>query len=236
MSQTKAIAVVRPDAKENLGRQKFLEAYAEPVVLNSYLKLAVLILAAVVVGLIFIVFRTDEALRSAKPLIIRVNDVGRAEAVNYSDLSYHPQEADNRYFLSQWAQLFYSRNRFTVQQDFTKALQFLNGDVQGAIIEQSRKSKTLETFLTDPAAPNIDVEIKNVSIEDLRKPPYRARIEFLKIYSSPIDQAELKRELWTANVVYVFRDQVPNDMLLVNPLGLTITYFRQDQAFEQEAK
>jgi hypothetical protein len=38
--------------------------------------------------------------------------------------------------------------------------------------------------------------------------------------------------LWTANVVYTFREQVENEMLLVNPLGLTITYFRQDQAFQ----
>ena len=78
-----------------------------------------------------------------------------------------------------------------------------------------------------------DIEIKNVAIEDLRSAPYRARIEFYKIVTSPIDHSELKRELWTANVVYVFRDQVPNDMLLVNPLGLTITYFREDQAFEK---
>ena len=77
------------------------------------------------------------------------------------------------------------------------------------------------------------IQIKNVAIEDLRSAPYRARIEFYKIVTSPIDHSELKRELWTANIVYVFRDQVPNDMLLVNPLGLTITYFREDQAFEK---
>jgi len=219
-----------------MGREKFLEAYAEPVVLNSYLRLAVLVLAVGVVSLAYVAIRTNAAMRAAKPLVVRINDVGRAEVVNYGAFAYQPQEADNRYFLSQWAQLFYGRNRFTVQKDFTKALLFLNGDIQGAIIEQSKKSKTMETFLTDPSAPNIDVEIKNVAIEDLRKAPYRARIEFQKIYSSPIDHTELKRERWTANVVYIFRDQVPNDMLLINPLGMTITYFHQDQAFEAESK
>ena len=177
--------------------------------------------------------RTNAALRDSKPLIIRINDVGKAEAVNFSNFAYRPQEADNRYFLSQWAQLFYSRNRYTVQKDFTRALLFLNGDLQAATIDQNKKSKAIEGFLSDPTAPNTDIEIKNVSIEDLRSAPYRARIEFFKIVTSPIDHSELKRELWTANVVYVFRDQVPNDMLLVNPLGLTITYFREDQAFEK---
>ncbi|MHB8304056.1 MAG: hypothetical protein ACYDC6_14745, partial [Acidobacteriaceae bacterium] len=30
---------------------------------------------------------------------------------------------------------------------------------------------------------------------------------------------------------YSFRDEVPNQMLLTNPLGLVITYCREDQAF-----
>ena len=29
-------------------------------------------------------------------------------------------------------------------------------------------------------------------------------VDFYKIFTSPLDHAELKRELWTANVVYMF--------------------------------
>lgn len=224
--------VGRSKNAHSTAKQKFLELYAEPTVVNSYLRTAILALAAVCVALIFVVLRTDAAARNAKPLIVRINDVGRAEVVDYANFAYKPQEADNRYFLSQWAQLFYSRNRFTVQKDFTKSLYFLNGDLQNQIIEQNKKSKTIETFLLDPSAPNIAVEIKNVSIEDLRSAPYKARIEFFKIYSNPMDHSESKRELWTANVVYSFRERVSNEMLLLNPLGLTITYFREDQAFQ----
>ena len=50
--------------------------------------------------------------------------------------------------------------------------------------------------------------------------------------ASILDSTELKRERWTASIVYTFRDHVANEMLMVNPLGLTITYFRQDQAFQ----
>jgi type IV secretory pathway TrbF-like protein len=201
-------------------------------VLSSYLKVAVLALALVLAGLMFLLLQTHAALREAKPLIIRVNDVGRAEAVNYSNFAYKPQEADNRFFLSQWAQLFYARNHYTLHKDFTQALYFLNGDLQSSIIDGNKKAKVFDSFLVDPSAPNIDIEVKNVTIEDLRSAPYKARIEFYKIYSNPMDHSELKRELWTANVVYTFRERVENEMLLVNPLGLTITYFRQDQAFQ----
>lgn len=233
MQKHKEMIVGDPKKSAPTARQKFLELYAEPVVVNSYLKVTVLVLAAVCVGLLVLLVRTQAAAQSLRPLVIRINDVGHAEAVDYANFAYKPQEADNRYFLSQWARLFYSRNRFTIQKDLTQSLYFLNGDLQSAVIEQNKKSKLIEGFLLDSSAPNVDIEIKNVAIEDLRSAPYKARIEFYKIYTNPMDHTESKRELWTANVVYTFRERVSNDMLLVNPLGLTITYFREDQAFQQ---
>ena len=233
MQKQNKMIVGDPKQPGPTARQKFLELYAEPVVVNSYLKLTVLVLSAVCLGLLALLVRTQAAAQNLKPLVIRINDVGHAEAVDYANFAYKPQEADNRYFLSQWARLYYGRNHYTIQRDFTQALYFLNGDVQSAIIEQNKKSKLVDSFLLDPSAPNVDVEIKNVAIEDLRSAPYKARIEFYKIYTNPMDHTESKRELWTANVVYTFRDRVSNEMLLVNPLGLTITYFREDQAFQQ---
>lgn len=233
MQEKKEMIVGDPKQTAPTARQKFLELYAEPVVVNSYLKVTVLVLAAVCIGLLVLLVRTQAAAQNLKPLVIRINDVGHAEAVDYANFAYKPQEADNRYFLSQWARLFYSRNRYTIQKDLTQALYFLNGDLQSAVIEQNKKSKLVEGFLLDPSAPNVDIEIKNVAIEDLRSAPYKARVEFYKIYTNQMDHTESKRELWTANVVYTFRDRVSNDMLLVNPLGLTITYFREDQAFQQ---
>ena len=31
---------------------------------------------------------------------------------------------------------------------------------------------------------------------------------------------------------FLFRDSVPNELIQVNPLGLAITYFREDEAFK----
>jgi type IV secretory pathway component VirB8 len=85
--------------------------------------------------------------------------------------------------------------------------------------------------LLDPSAPNADVEIKAVVLEDIRQTPYRAHVEFEKVFHFFGDQQEERRERWTANVVYGFRDDVPNQMLLSNPLGLVISYVHDDQAF-----
>jgi type IV secretion system protein VirB5 len=52
-----------------------------------------------------------------------------------------------------------------------------------------------------------------------------------KCYSNLSSHTELKRERWTASVTYVFRENVKNNELAVNPLGLTITLIWADQAF-----
>ena len=103
--------------------------------------------------------------------------------------------------------------------------------MQGATLARVTKAKTLETFLLDPSAPNVDIEIKAVVLDDTRQAPCRAHIEFEKVFYSFGDQQEQRRERWTANVVYGFRDEVPNAMLLTNPLGLVISYVHEDQAF-----
>jgi type IV secretory pathway component VirB8 len=224
-----------PESQFNVSEagQKYLEQYGDPIVTNTYLKLTILILSVVCLAVLALFYRAQVTLSTTKPLVIRINDVGRAEAVDYQNFAYRPQEAENRYFLSEWARAYYSRNHYTIQKDFTKALYFLNGDLQNAILERYKKDKVIESFLLDSSQLNADVEVKTVAIEDLRQPPYKARIEFYKIFTSPLDHTEQRRELWTANVVYIFRDQVGNEMLPINPLGLTITYFREDQAFKE---
>jgi type IV secretion system protein VirB5 len=200
--------------------------------MNTYLKVAILCLVAVCLALAALVYKSQKALINAHPLIVRINDVGRAEAIDYRNFQYRPQEAENKYYLSRWAELYFSRNRFTIERDQTNALYFLNSDVQRAVIEQERKDNIILTYRNDSTLPYVDVEIKNVVLDDLRLSPYSARIEFEKVYTNPADHTELKRERWTASVTYVFRENVKNNELAVNPLGLTIVRFRADQAFD----
>ncbi|MGA3035559.1 MAG: VirB8/TrbF family protein, partial [Terracidiphilus sp.] len=137
-----------------------------------------------------------------------------------------------KYYLTRFAELYFARNRFTIERDQTNALYFLNSDVQRAVIEQERKDNIIQTYIKDSSLPYVDVEVKEVVLDDLRQSPCSARIEFVKVFSNPADHSELKRERWTATVTYVFRESVKNNELAVDPLGLTIVRFRADQAFE----
>jgi len=199
--------------------------------MNTYLKVTILVLAVISLVLAGLVYRSQRALADMHPMIVRVNDVGRAEAIDYRNFQYRPQEAENKYYLSRWAELYFSRNRFTIERDQTNSLYFLNGDVQRAVIDQERKDNVIQTYTKEGSLPYLDVEIKNVILDDLRQSPYSARIEFEKVFTNPADHSEIKRERWTASVTYVFRENVKNHELAVNPLGLTIVRFRADEAF-----
>jgi type IV secretion system protein VirB5 len=211
--------------------ERYLEQYGDPLVTNTYLKLAMLCLAALCVMLGLLVFKSQKALASAKPFIIRISDVGHAEAIDYRNFDYRPQEAENKYYLTRWANLYFGRNRYTLERDQTQALYFLNSDVQRAVIEQEQKNNLITTYVKDSTLPYVDIEVKNVILDDLRQSPYSARIEFDKVFTNSGDQSVLKREKWTATVTYVFNPQVSNEKTTVDPLGLTIIRFRVDQAF-----
>ena len=211
---------------------RYLEQYGDPLVTNTYLKLAVLCLAALAAMMGGLVYQSQKALASVKPFIIRINDVGHAEAIDYRNFDYRPQEAEDKYYLTRWVNLYFGRNRYTLERDQTQALYFLNSDVQRAVIEDERKTNLISNYLKDSTLPYVDVEVKNVILDDLRQSPYSARIEFEKVFTNPGDQSIIKREKWTATVTYVFNPQVLNEKTTVDPLGLTIIRFRTDQAFE----
>jgi type IV secretion system protein VirB5 len=213
-------------------KRLYLEQYGDPMVTNTYLKIALTLVCLIAVGLLVLDWKTIRTFENFRPLVIRIDDLGRAEAINYHNLEYKPQDAEAKYFLSQFCGLYYRRNRYTIQDDFSKALYFLDGKLADGILDAYRKDDIIKKFLMNTSAPEIDVEVKKVALENMQTPPFKARVDFYMVYYSPADHSEIKRDLYTANFVFVFKSKVPNELIPINPLGLAITYFREDQAFK----
>jgi type IV secretory pathway TrbF-like protein len=220
------------DASFHDAKRLYLEQYGDPMVTNTYLKIALVLLSLVALGLALVDLRTIRTFENFRPLVIRIDDLGRAEAINYHNLEYKPQDAEAKYFLSQFCALYYRRNRYTIQDDFSKSLYFLDGKLANGILDAYRKDDIIKKFITNSAAPEIDVDVKKVALEEMQTPPFHARVDFYIVYYSPADHNELKRDLYTATFVFVFKSQVPNELIPINPLGMAITYFREDQAFK----
>jgi type IV secretion system protein VirB5 len=213
-------------------KRLYLEQYGDPMVTNTYLKIALTLVSLIAVGLLVLDWKTIKTFENFRPLVIRIDDLGRAEAINYHNLEYKPQDAEAKYFLSQFCALYYRRNRYTIQNDFSKALYFLDGKLADGILDAYRKDDIIKKFLMNTSAAEIDVEVKKVALEDMQTPPYKARVDFYMVYYSPADHSEIKRDLYTANFVFVFKSKVANELIPINPLGVAITYFREDQAFK----
>lgn len=219
------------DSAFNEAKQLYLEKYGDAIVTNTYLKIAVALLALIGLGLVVLNVKTIETFHNWRPLVIRVNGLGDAQAVDYRSLEYHPADPEAKYFLSEFCRLYYRRNRYTINDDFTKAMYFLDGKLANDIIEQSKQAGTINKFLTNPSAPQVDIDVQKVTLDPMTKPPYHAEVDFYRVEYNPADHSVLKKTLSTASFLYLFRRHVPNDLIPVNPLGLTITYFREDQAF-----
>jgi type IV secretion system protein VirB5 len=71
-------------------RRAYVERYGSALVLNTYLKIAVLVMSLVAAGAIGLAFRIQRAAEHVKPLVIRIDDVGRASAVSEANLAYTP--------------------------------------------------------------------------------------------------------------------------------------------------
>jgi type IV secretory pathway TrbF-like protein len=220
------------DASFQDAKRLYLEQYGDPMVTNTYLKIALTLVSVLAVGLLLLDLKTIRTFENFRPLVIRIDDLGRAEAINYHNLEYKPQDAEAKYFISQFCALYYRRNRYTIQDDLSKSLYFLDGKLADGILDAYRKDDIVKKFLTNTAAAEVDVEVKKVALEQMQTPPFRARVDFYMVYFSPADHSELKRDLYTANFVFIFKSHVPNELIPINPLGLAITYFREDQAFK----
>jgi type IV secretion system protein VirB5 len=226
------VADLNPKTLENAKRQ-FVELYGSALVMNTYLKIALILVSLVALGLVALSFHIANRYAYVKPLVVRIDDVGRAEAVQYDATTYQPQPPELRYFLTQFIVKHFSRLRATVQREYPESLFFLEPTLANATIAQNEQSRVIETFVTNPAAEEVDVVVQNVSLSELTKPPYKAAVNFQRVLYMPGTRQERTRQTFIAQVDFVIRERVPNEFVRVNPLGLQVTYFRIDQAFEE---
>lgn len=217
-------------------KRQFVELYGSALVMNTYLKIALVLVSLVAVALVGLNVHTASRFADIRPLVIRIDDVGRAEAVQYDATKYQPQAPELRYFLTQFVVKHFSRIRSTVQREYPDSLFFLEPSLADATIAQNDQSRAIEQFLTTPSLDEVEVQVQNVSLSELAKPPYKAAVTFQKVYYSPGTRTERQRETFVAQVDFDLRDHVPNGFVRVNPLGLQIAYFRVDQAFEEDRR
>ena len=214
-------------AKPDPGRE-FADIWAAHVVSQRHHRIITYSLGGVLFILLLVVFRLSDV-EAPKPIVIRVDDVGRAEALAYAavEAAADPQDPTTKYFLNQFLSDYYGRRLATIRTAWPRALQFLDRPLsQAAAAAQTDSVARLAAgFRVDGR----DVESVTLRVLPSPEPPYQATADFDMVVL-PASGGEPSRERWTASIHFAFLDPVPPALLPINPLGLIITYLAADRA------
>lgn len=225
-----------PDAAPTTARrdkpdpgEEFADIWAHAVIAHRHLRVATWALGAFVLLLLMIVFRLS-SIDAPKPIVIRVDDVGRAEALAYEAVEAAPTPTDptTKYFLHQFLSDFYGRESATAATAWPRALRFLQPALSRAAFDAQSDSVAAMAAGHDAGGTPRRVENVVLRILPAETPPWPASADFDLLFFHPGREPE--RQRWTAAVQFTFLGAVPGDLLPVNPLGLVITYLQADRA------
>ncbi len=219
--------MARRKKKADPGRE-FVDIWGEQVASNRHLRLAVLGLGTALLLVLVALVRLANV-EAPKPIVIRVDEVGRAEALAYEALEAQadPLDPTTKYFLNQFLVDFYSRRAATVQTTWSRSLRFLQASFARATFDA-------ESAAIARVAAGFSPEERQVSNVVLRilpnpQPPHSAQADFDIVTLER--GVETGRERWTASMQFYFlEDAVPPDLLPYNPLGLVISFLQADRA------
>jgi len=170
------------------------------------------------------------ASREPQPLFVRVDELGRAEVVDYEALSFdkNPVSPVSKFFLARFLRDHFERRRGGVREAWTRSLYFLSQELARASNEADAAGVAA---VIAGQAPEIELEDLSLRIAPSQLAPYSASATYTLIYRRRGE--EIYRELWSAELRFHFLDHVPSEYVLVNPIGLSISYLRADRAVSE---
>jgi len=173
---------------------------------------------------------------------IRIDEMGRAQAIQYTDLNYSPREGEVRTYLTDWANYRYTIGRDTIAKKYPLNYYFLSQQLSSQLMNQDNTER-LVSRVTAGQAEQSDVEVRNVTItgmsdeqvQGVRMAKGTALIGIDKLYSAR-NTHDPRTEHWMLSVTYYLNPKQVSDQArifpqfeTINPLGLTITEFHENR-------
>ena len=97
-------------------------------------------------------------------------------------------------------------------------------------MEAERKTKAIEKYLAGDSD-DVQIQVNNIVLDGPAEVTVSSRRWTSRRCSATRDGSELRREKYIESITFSFTSEVPNALIPVNPLGLMVTYLREDQAF-----
>jgi type IV secretion system protein VirB5 len=230
LTPTQAILV------DQVGNEVYASHYAERKLSRFVIGVETVLLAGSM-GLIFLLAHRPTANR-----YIRIDEMGRAQAIAYSDLNYSPREGEIRTYLTDWANYRYSISRDTIGKKYALNYYFLSQSLASELMTEDNTSHLVSQVVSGQIEQS-EVEVKNVTITSMSEETVQgtriargaALIALDRLYS-PQNSREPRIEHWVLTVTYYLNPKQVSDQSrifpqfeTINPLGLTVTEFHKNR-------
>ena len=211
---------------KDAGRE-YAEIWGETVHSNRHLRLLSVVLGVTGLLLAILGLRLG-SLDPPKPIVIRVDDVGRAEALAYEAIQAQadPLDPTTKYFLNRFIHDFYSRQRATVEQHWTRSLRFLTTDLANAAFEA--ESENIARVAAGVVPRQVRVENVVLRLHAHPEEPHSGTADFELVHTTR--EQEVERQRWSLSLKFIFIAEIPPDLVVTNPMGIVITYLHADRA------
>ena len=207
---------------------EYAEIWGEAIHTNRHLRMTTAGLAIAVLLLIIVVFRIV-SVEPPRPIIVRVDEVGRAEAISYEAMEAQadPLDPTTKYFINRFIYDFYSRRRATVAENWSRSLRFLSTELANASFRT--ESKNIALLAAGGARDELQVARVILRIQPNPQQPHSATADFDLVRIGDW-QEEVSRERWTLSLQFLFLEEIPPDLIVSNPMGIIINYLQGDRA------
>ncbi|MFC6645565.1 VirB8/TrbF family protein [Granulicella cerasi] len=173
---------------------------------------------------------------------VRIDEMGRAQAIQYSDLNYSPREGEVRNYLTEWANYRYTISRDTIAKKYPLNYYFLSQGLASRLMNEDNQNH-LASQVVSGQVESSDVQVRDVTItsmsEELVQGAKIARgtalVTLDKIYSQQ-NSRNPRTEHWMLSVTYYLDPKQVNEQAkifpqyeFINPLGLTVTEFHENR-------
>jgi type IV secretion system protein VirB5 len=168
--------------------------------------------------------------------------MGRAQAIQYSDLNYSPREGEIRTYLTDWANYRYTINRDTIAKKYPLNYYFFSQILATKLMTEDNQAHLVSQVVARQIE-QCEVEVKNVTITSMSDEQVQggsmargsALVTIDRLYSSS-NSREPRTEHWLLGVTYYLNPKQVSDQArifpqfeTINPLGLTITEFHENR-------
>lgn len=177
---------------------------------------------------------------------IRIDEMGRAQAIQYSDLSYSPREGEVRTYLTEWANYRYTLSRDTIAKKYPLNYYFVSQSLASRLMADDNQNH-LASQVVSGQVESSDVQVRDVTITSMSEEMVQgakiargtALVTLDKVYSQQ-NSRNPRTEHWMLSVTYYLDPKQVNDQAkifpqyeFINPLGLTITEFHENRVSVQ---